>query len=180
MHDVDLWVEKVCAEYYEDLYVVGIRFLVSIHSREIALLPDDIQEVYLLLCKGKEKLIHNPNIIGWLVVTLKSVIADRVGKANKEKERIAFSINDDAKSRQVRSLRDPDSDPLNILVNSSKDNLLWLEQEIGSKNLELLQRYYQGHMTAPELADEMQVAGAALRMRISRLKRKIKNHPGIY
>ncbi len=173
MSSVDLWVEKICEENYEDLYVAGIRYLLKTNPADIVFLPDDIQEVYLLLCKRKDKLIHHPNITGWLVRTLKRVIEDRAYRARKERARIAFSIDDGTQALQSQALYDENTDPLEMIAGSSQDMLWEIEQEIGKENLKLLQAYYQEKQTADELAGKMQMAGAALRMRISRLKRKI-------
>ena len=180
MYDVDLWVEKTCEENYEDLYIVGLRYLLKTNPKDIAFLPDDIQEVYLLLCKRKEKLFRHPNITGWLIKTLKTVIADREGKARKEKARIAFSIDDETILRKVQGLRASDGDPAEIVMNQSQDGLSEIEKEIGEENMGLLRAYYEEQIPSDKLATQMQMAGAALRMRITRLKRKIKERAGIF
>ncbi len=179
MYDVDLWVETICEENYDDLYVVGLRYLLKTNPKDIVFLPDDIQEVYLLLCKKKEKLFRHPNITGWLIKTLKEVIADREGKARKERARIAFSIDDEAVMHKVQGLCASGSDPLEIVLNRSHDGLSEIEREIGKENLRLLQAYYGEKVSSDKLATQMQMAGAALRMRITRLKRKIKERAGI-
>ena len=180
MYDVDLWVEKICEENYDDLYIVGLRYLLKTRPKDIIFLPDDIQEVYLLLCKKKEKLYRHPNITGWLIKTLKEVIADREGKERKERARIAFSIDDETVMRKVQGLCASGSDPLEIVLNQSQDGLSEIEKEIGKENLGLLRAYYEEQITSDTLATQMQMAGAALRMRITRLKRKIKGRAGIY
>jgi hypothetical protein len=179
MHNVDLWVEKVCEENYEDLYIAGLRYLLRTNPKDIIFLPDDIQEVYLLLCKKKEKLIIHPNITGWLVRTMMKVMSDREGKARKERARIAFSMDDEAMLRKSQSMFAAGRDPLEIVLNKSADEMPEIEKEIGRENLQLLQAYYEEKKTSEELAGQMQMAGAALRMRISRLKKKIKDHAGI-
>ena len=179
MHNVDLWVEKVCEENYEDLYIAGLRYLLRTNPKDIIFLPDDIQEVYLLLCRKKEKLIKHPNITGWLVRTMMKVMTDREGKARKERARIAFSMDDEAMLRKSHGIFASGSDPLEILLKKSQDEMPEIEKEIGKENLQLLQAYYEEKQTSEELAGQMQMAGAALRMRISRLKKKIKDLAGI-
>jgi DNA-directed RNA polymerase specialized sigma24 family protein len=179
MHSVDLWDEKVCEENYDDLYIAGIRYLLKNNPKDIIFLPDDIQEVYLLLCKKKEILIKHHNITGWLVRTMMKVISDREGKARKERARIAFSIDDEAMLRKSHGMFAAGSDPLDILLKKSADEMPEMEKEIGKENLQLLQAYYEEKQTSEELAGQMQMAGAALRMRISRLKKKIKDRAGI-
>lgn len=179
MHNVDLWVEKVCEENYEDLYIAGLRYLLRTNPKDIIFLPDDIQEVYLLLCRKKEKLIKHPNITGWLVRTMMKVMTDREGKARKERARIAFSMDDEAMLRKSHGMFVSGSDPLEILLKKSQDEMPEIEKEIGKENLQLLQAYYEEKQTSEELAGQMQMAGAALRMRISRLKKKIKDLAGI-
>lgn len=179
MHNVDLWVEKVCEENYEDLYIAGLRYLLRTNPKDIIFLPDDIQEVYLLLCRKKEKLIKHPNITGWLVRTMMKVMTDREGKARKERARIAFSMDDEAMLRKSHGMFAASSDPLEILLKKSQDEMPEIEKEIGKENLQLLQAYYEEKQTSEELAGQMQMAGAALRMRISRLKKKIKDLAGI-
>ena len=179
MHNVDLWVEKVCEENYEDLYIAGLRYLLRTNPKDIIFLPDDIQEVYLLLCRKKEKLIKHPNITGCLVRTMMKVMTDREGKARKERARIAFSMDDEAMLRKSHGIFASGSDPLEILLKKSQDEMPEIEKEIGKENLQLLQAYYEEKQTSEELAGQMQMAGAALRMRISRLKKKIKDLAGI-
>lgn len=179
MHNVDLWVEKVCEENYDDLYIAGLRYLLRTNPKDIIFLPDDIQEVYLLLCRKKEKLIKHPNITGWLVKTMMKVMSDREGKARKERARIAFSMDDEAMLRKSQSMFAAGSDPLEIVLKKSADEMPEIVQEIGRENLQLLQAYYEEKKTSEELADKMQMAGSALRMRISRLKKKIKDRAGI-
>lgn len=179
MHNVDLWVEKVCEENYDDLYIAGLRYLLRTNPKDIIFLPDDIQEVYLLLCRKKEKLIKHPNITGWLVRTMMKVMSDREGKARKERARIAFSMDDEAMLRKSHGMFVSGSDPLEILLKKSQDEMPEIEKEIGKENLQLLQAYYEEKQTSEELAGQMQMAGAALRMRISRLKKKIKDLAGI-
>ncbi len=179
MHNVDLWVEKVCEENYDDLYIAGLRYLLRTNPKDIIFLPDDIQEVYLLLCNKKEKLIKHPNITGWLVRTMMKVISDREGKARKERARIAFSMDDEAMLRKSHGMFVSGSDPLEILLKKSQDEMPEIEKEIGKENLQLLQAYYEEKQTSEELAGQMHMAGAALRMRISRLKKKIKDLAGI-
>ncbi len=179
MINVDIWVEKICMENYEDLYVAGLRYLLKTDAEGIAFLPDDIQEVYLRLIRKKEMLVHHPNITGWLVRTLKKMIEDRVEKARKEKVRIAFSMDDETGMQKVQALCFTDNDPLIKIISESQETLKKIETEIGKENLELLQAYYDQQMTPDELAAKLNIAGAALRMRISRLKRRIKDHPGI-
>jgi DNA-directed RNA polymerase specialized sigma24 family protein len=179
MHNVDLWVEKVCEENYEDLYIAGLRYLLRTNPKDIIFLPDDIQEVYLLLCRKKEKLIKHPNITGWLVRTMMKVMSDREGKARKERARIAFSMDDEAMLRKTISMFAAESDPLEIVLKKSADEMPEIEKEIGRENLQLLQAYYEDKQTSEELAGQMQMDGAALRMRISRLKKKMKDRAGI-
>jgi DNA-directed RNA polymerase specialized sigma24 family protein len=179
MQDVDHWVEKVCEENYEDLFIAGLRYLLRANPKDIIFLPDDIQEVYLLLCKKKEKLIKHPNITGWLVRTMMKVMSDREGKERKERARIAFSMDDEAMLRKSLGMFSAGSDPLEIVLNKSADEMPEIEKEIGKENLQLLQAYYEEKKTSEELAGQMQMGGAALRMRISRLKKKIKDRAGI-
>jgi DNA-directed RNA polymerase specialized sigma24 family protein len=179
MHNVDLWVEKVCEENYEDLYIAGLRYLLRTNPKDIIFLPDDIQEVYLLLCRKKEKLIRHPNITGWLVKTMMKVMSDREGKARKESARIAFSMDDEVMLHKSQSMFEAGSDPLEIMLKKSQDEMPEMEKEIGRENLQLLQAYYEEKKTSEELAGKMQMDGAALRMRISRLKKKIKDRAGI-
>jgi DNA-directed RNA polymerase specialized sigma24 family protein len=179
MHNVDLWVEKVCEENYEDLYIAGLRYLLRTNPKDIIFLPDDIQEVYLLLCRKKEKLIRHPNITGWLVKTMMKVMSDREGKARKERARIAFSMDDEVMLHKSQSMFEAGSDPLEIMLKKSQDEMPEMEKEIGRENLQLLQAYYEEKKTSEELAGKMQMDGAALRMRISRLKKRIKDRAGI-
>lgn len=173
MQRQDAWMEKTIVENHGKLYIIG-KHILNTYQEDSGLLADDIQEVYLILWKKKEELASHPNITGWLVDTLKNVIANRMRSVFKEKQFLSFSLDDEIQTTKRKGFEAAAECLLRRNEEESANKLNTVYDKLGTENADLLIDYYCGDMTPSELATKMQISEGALRVRIARLKKKIK------
>lgn len=167
----DLWTEKIILENHQNLYNTGRRILKKYHEG-IELLPDDIQEVYSIMWMKKKELIEHPNISGWLVETLKNVISNRMRGVFKDKQNQSFSLDDEEKVRKRKDLEVAADQSKN--TEATMDKLDRIRERLGKKNTDLLLKYYGQNIPPAKLAEKMHMTEGALRVKITRLKKKLK------
>ncbi len=174
MQDQNIWVENVINDSHDTLYATGLRILKR-YGMDTDQLSDDLQEVYILLWRKKSVLQSHPNIMGWLVETLRNIISDRLRKASKKNKQMrTMSLDDEMQAHQKKEAEVQNQYNLfedKALIRDMEDTL---REMLGEENASLLMKYYtQG---AAQLASELDISEGTLRVRIARLKHKIKNN----
>lgn len=158
----DAWFADLFQRDYALLYRVGQVFC----GRE-GLIEDQIQEAFLRAWQKRAAVRRHPNPDGWLVECFRNCIRNA---CRREGRRMALSL--DAAEAVI-----PDSARLSPDDYArSREQIDLLHALLGDRDAELFLRFCVYGETAVSLAPEYGVSEAALRMRVSRLKKKILAH----
>lgn len=162
----DAWFADLFQRDYALLYRVGRVFC----GRE-GLIEDQIQEAFLRAWQKRAAVRRHPNPDGWLVECFRNCIRNA---CRREGRRMALSL--DAAEAVI-----PDSARLSPDDYArSREQIDLLHELLGERDAELFLRFCVYGETAVSLAPEYGVSEAALRMRVSRLKKKILAHRELF
>ena len=164
---VDAWLEELYERDYALLYRVGRVFLGSNTAQE-ALIEDQIQETFVRAWQNRSSLQKHPNPDGWLVECFRNCLMNACKKQSREWKHHAFSV--DAENAQ------PIADQAHLSPDDyaqSKEQIDLLRRLLGEKDADIFLRYCVYGEKAGKIAAELNISDQALRMRISRLKKKI-------
>lgn len=163
------WFDDVYTETYPTIRRCAFAFL-KLYPDLKGEAEDLIQETYIRMFKMKDKLFMNDEVIKWLVVTLRNLVSNRVrvrGTANKYSR---WDIDRDQVFENTYA--DPASSVDEIFMNEEESALRKIADHIGEDKLELLQEYYIDKVSLQELARREGISTDAMKMRISRLRKK--------
>ena len=163
----DAWLPDLYQRNYALLYRIGRVFLGSFANQE-TLIEDQIQETFIRAWQKYSLLQEHPNPDGWLVECFRKCLMNACRKQNREWQRTAFSVdmNNTPPVADARGLS-PDE------YVRTREQLELLKKLLGEKDADLFIRYcVLGEKAAPIAAD-LGLSEQALRMRISRLKKKL-------
>ncbi len=163
----EAWLSDLYQRNYALLYRIGRVFLGSFANQE-TLIEDQIQETFIRAWQKHSLLQKHPNPDGWLVECVRKCLMNACRKQNREWQRIAFSVdmNNTPPVADARGLS-PDE------YVRTREQLELLKKLLGEKDADLFIRYcVLGEKAAPIAAD-LGLSEQALRMRISRLKKKL-------
>ena len=162
----DAWFADLFQRDYALLYRVGRVFC----GRE-GLIEDQIQEAFLRAWQKRAAVRRHPNPDGWLVECFRNCIRNA---CRREGRRMALSL--DAAGAVI-----PDSARLSPDDYArSREQIDLLHELLGERDAELFLRFCVYGETAVSLAPEYCFSEAALRMRVSRLKKKILAHRELF
>jgi RNA polymerase sigma factor (sigma-70 family) len=171
------WLEELYKSNYELLYHVGLLFAGPDASCRDAV-EDQISEVFLLAWKKRAQLKNHPNIVGWLVEALRRRLLANFRQFLKEQKKRGFSLDND---------KDPSGKAESLFSAAEDFQALWdkerkklLEELLGRENAALFLLYCVERIPAGELTQRFGVTEDCLRMRVSRMKKKILEHPEIF
>ena len=166
------WFEQTYQQYADFLMRIGRRLLTD--GSEDALY-DAIQETFLLLWNRREELQSHPNIGGWLVEAVKFRIRGSRAKVTRRALRHAYSLDEE------EAMQPEDSAALSPEQNAVMQNRLeQLRELLGEENAALFIDYTLNGYSAKDLADRYGVSESCVWMRISRMKKKLMEHPEIF
>lgn len=164
---MDEWFSQLFNEHYVLLYRIGNVFLGTSTAHSV-LIEDQIQETFILAWRNEDKLKAHVNSTGWLVETFRRLLMAQCRKTSRERKRLLFSLDDDAQ----RDTSDPSAtQPEEIVWN--KEQLILLRRLLGEADAELFVQYCLQGATAKELASSCHMSESNIRVRISRLKKKL-------
>lgn len=167
----EAWLSELFQRDYALLYRVGRAFA---GGRE-TLIEDQIQETFLTAWRKRTALRRHPNPDGWMVECFRKHLMNACRKLGREARRTAFSLDAAAEPQLPDSARlSPDD------YARSREQLALLRRLLGEKDAELFLRFCVYGEKAAALAPEYGVSEAALRMRVSRLKKKILAHGELF
>ena len=162
----EAWFADLFQRDYALLYRVGRVF-----CRREGLIEDQIQEAFLRAWQKRAAVRRHPNPDGWLVECFRNCIRNA---CRREGRRMALSL--DAAEAVI-----PDSARLSPDDYArSREQIDLLHELLGERDAELFLRFCVYGETAVSLAPEYGVSEAALRMRVSRLKKKILAHRELF
>ena len=170
----DEWLSKMYEQDYALLYRVGRVFLGNNPARE-SLIEDQIQEAFVRAWQKRAALTKHPNPDGWLVECFRKCLMNACRKQSREWIRTAFSVDEETSPEIIDQNRlDPDT------YAGTKEQLALLKKLLGEKDADVFLRYcVYGEKAAP-IAKELGVSEQALRMRVSRLKKRILSNRELF
>lgn len=174
--DDQTYITELFRRHYELLYRVGSLFL---GAGQGALVEDQIQEVFLLAWRKRKALRDHPNPAGWLVEAMRRrLMALGRGMARESRMR-AFSMDDSGGEGKTGEIEDTSCvRPEDFLIGEERRALL--TQLLGREDAELFWRYCIVGTRAKELAGRYHISEEAVRMRVSRIKRRLLAHRELF
>ena len=147
------FLEQCYKTEYKRLYSYASAVLGSSSLAEVA-----VQETFVAAMQRIETLMQHENPVGWLFVALKHVIQ---------------SIRRDQAELEFHTIPEEEAPPLTTQMEEPA------ELDMTDPDLALLRRFYVDNYSLAELAKEQGTTVGALKMRISRLKKKLRQDPKI-
>ncbi len=148
---------KIIEQYYKDNYVILLKYAYHIlHDQSLAEVA--VQETFVVASRRVDKLIESERPVGWLFNTLKYIIKDM------ERDRAAVlqrCVSLEAAVSRAEKTYEPE------------------ELDENDRDLALLRRFYVDGYRLSELAAELQTTVPALKMRIYRAKKRLREDPRI-
>lgn len=131
---------------------------------------DLIQETYIRMFNNKDKLYANNEVAKWLVVTLRNLVFNRVRVRKTRIKHLQWEIDRDQVFENTYA--DPASSVDEAFLEDKQEQLQKIGDHIGCEKLELLQEYYLDKVSLKDLAEREGISQEAMKMRISRLRKK--------
>lgn len=153
----DKFLKELMGEAYERIYIF-------IDRRQVdkGFVEDIVQETFLEAYRKAEILMEHPNPLGWLYLTARNKM---------------LSMNSSEKSQYLF----PDGDVVGLERGRMEDRHygeVELEESIkatvSEKEYQMLRDYYLNGYNSNEVAEKYGMEGSNLRMRVSRLKKKLR------
>ncbi len=163
----DDWFSEMFERNYALLYRLGRVFLGTGNAME-ALIEDQIQEAFVRAWQKRAALQKHPNPNGWLVECFRNCLMNACKKQSREWRYHAFPVDvDSAQPIADQTQISPDD------YAQSKEQIDLLKRLLGENDADIFLRYCVFGEKANTIAAELNISDQALRMRISRLKKKI-------
>lgn len=162
----EAWLADLFQRDYALLYRIGWVFC----GRE-SLIEDQIQEAFLRAWQKRAAVRRHPNPDGWLVECFRNCLRNA---CRREGRRMSLSL-EAAEPVIPDSVRlSPDD------YARSREQIDLLHSLLGDRDAELFLRFCVYGETAAVLAPDYGLSEAALRMRVSRIKKKILAHRELF
>lgn len=125
---------------------------------------DVVQETFLEAYKKAELLMDHPNPLGWLYVTARN----KMLKLTSRKKGLSFfAVGENA---YLDNLLKEDEQYGEIELKES------IKTTVGEEDYEMLRDYYLNGYSSEEMAEKYGMESGNLRMRVSRLKKKLRKN----
>ena len=147
------FLEQCYRSEYKRLFSYARCVLGSDSLAEVA-----VQETFVAASRRIETLMQHENKVGWLFTALKHIIQ---------------SIRRDQAELRLHTIPEEEAEPLATQMKEPE------ALDMRDPDLALLKRFYLDGYSLAELAREQETTVAALKMRISRLKKKLREDPKI-
>ena len=157
--------EQLCEKYYTRIF----RYCM-VRLNDVAAAEDLTQDVFAVAWQNRRKLRRHENPPGFLYLTAQNLSLAYLRR--KKKMPLPLSESYDAAS--------PEGDAFDVLTRTADakiDETLYVEPVLASLSSEesaLYRDRYREHRELKEMAAERNISPAALRMRLTRLRRKVK------
>lgn len=170
------WLKALYDQHYQMLYSVG-RMFVGHDEAQGGAVEDMIQETFLLLWQKRNRLFSHPNIGGWLVETLRKLLLNSLSKTRRRALRHGFAI--DAMDPSALPLHDQ-TFPLPEVALEDSARMEALVNLLGEADAALFVAYYVNGITAKALSKDMNVSEDCVRMRATRLRKKVLANSALF
>lgn len=158
----DKFLNELMKEYYEKIYI-----FVSRRQWNKNLAADVVQETFLEAYRKADLLIEHPNQIGWLYTTARNKMMKMIDRTKE-----ICSLDDE----EAVYLEDPETGDVQY---SELELEVTLKSSVSEKEYEMFRDYYVNKFTSSEIADKYGVEESTVRMRMSRLKKKLRNNMSV-
>lgn len=155
--------EKFFRELYDEAYRKLYTFL-SRKQTDKDYVEDVIQETFLEAYSKIEFLADHPNQMGWLYITARN----KVMKMKSRKKEICSL--DDGPIEFLEDTRVGAAEYKDIELSET------IRNSVGGKEYEMFRDYYVNGYTYTEIAEKYGINESSVRMRMSRMKKKLKNN----
>ena len=171
---IDAWFNDLYERNYVLLYRIG-RIFLGFDPVQETLIEDQIQEAFIRAWQKRFFLKKHPNPDGWLVECFRKCLMYACRKKSREwKYRsAAFNSGDSPAPMDLDHLSPED-------YVKTKEQIDLLNQLLGKENADLFLRYCVYGEKASTIAAEMDMSEQAVRMRVSRLKKKILKNRDLF
>lgn len=165
----EMWFEEI---YRETAPAVRrcARAFTRMHPALQDEMDDLVQETYIRMYKKYEELQNHEAVIKWLIVTLRNLFSNRVRVQQTKNRYVVWEI--DRSKVFDNTFADVCAQVDAAIENEDMELLRKISNHIGEEKLELLQQYYLDKIPLKELADREGISPEAMKMRISRLRKK--------
>ena len=163
----EIWLSELYNRNYAMLFRVGRVFLGNSASSEV-MIQDEIQETFLRAWKKRSILQKHPNPDGWLVECFRKCLMNACRKQAVIWKHTAYSLDEE----NVPTCSDKRQKSPEEYV-ASKEQIELLMRLLGQKDAYVFLRYCVYGDTAASIAKDYQISEQALRMRVSRIKKKV-------
>lgn len=163
----ETWLSELFNRNYAMLYRVGHVFLANYPSRG-NMIEDQIQETFLRAWKKRSALQNHPNPDGWLVECFRKCLMNACRKQAVVWKHTAYSLDDETTPELSDSVQELPEEYV-----ASKEQIELLMRLLGQKDAYVFLRYCVYGDSASTIAKDYQISEQALRMRVSRIKKKI-------
>lgn len=168
------WLSDLFEENYALLYRVG-RIFLGDSAAQADLIEDQIQETFVLAWRHEQKVKNHPNPVGWLVETFRRRMMAQCRKLGREWKRRAFSLDTD----DHPDMADSSAPSVESFVQGAEQTAM-LARLLGKRDAELFLRYCVQGESAGRLAVDYQMNESSVRVRISRIKKKLLSNRELF
>ncbi len=130
---------------------------------------DIVQDVFRLLWQKRASLRTHENIVGWLFKTTFNKTRSAGSKHNRRAQRHAGTVNENADACPDAADVDPEA---LLLLQEQKEQIIGV---IGEANYLFLLDYFDTNITSEALADRLGISISALRTRVHRIIKPLRN-----
>ena len=163
------WFDRVYTETLPVVRRCAYAFLKS--YPDLSAEADDlIQETYIRMFQAQEQLHSRPEIIKWLIATLRNLVSIRLRVRKTRVKHHIMNTDNDTILEFYASNQYGDVD--SAFVNEDQERLNKIAARLGADKLELLSEYYLDKVPLSVLAERENISTDAMKMRISRLHKK--------
>lgn len=170
----EAWLSELYERDYALLYRVGRIFLGSDAARE-GLIEDQIQETFVRAWQKRAAVKSHPNPDGWLVECFRKCLLNACRKQAREWKRAACSLDaHPAPQFADTASLSPDE------YAKTREQIDLLRRLLGEEDAQLFLRYCVYGERAAAIARDYGISETAVRMRVSRLKKKLLAHRQLF
>lgn len=163
------WLKQLYECNYTMLYRLACNRLTA-GMGHLSDAQDVLQEVFLLA--ARKKICNHPKPEGWLIITTVNVCNNYI-QAHARSARKHGRLLKEHENSNVNSRKQP------LIANTDAmqdaDLRMTIEQTLSDEERKLLTQHYNDGFSLQELSQQMNISPGALRVRLLRIRKKLKN-----
>lgn len=153
----DKFLRELMEAAYEKIYTFVDR-----RQADKDFVEDVVQETFLEAYRKAEILMEHPNPLGWLYITARN----KMMKLNRRKKELCFFMDKETIYRE--RLKKDEAQYGEVELEEA------IKATVGEEEYHILHDYYLGGYSSEEMAERYGLESGNLRMRVSRLKKKLR------